>query len=131
MRTIYCSGRLGGVCQGGCLPRRVCLPRDVSALKECLPRGSVCPGGVSAQGVSEQGVCLPRGMSAQGECLPRVYVCPGVCAQECVYPGGMSAHVGVSAQGGVCLGCMSAQGCLPRGVCTQGMFAHGGVHLPL
>ena len=65
MRTVRCSGHLGGrclpgggevVCLGGCLPRG-------SAQGQCLSRGRL-PGGVC------QGECLSRGVSSQGGCLP-------------------------------------------------------------
>ena len=58
MRTVRCSGHLGGACpEGGCLPWG-CLPRGVFAclggvclvgvcLGECLP-GGVCLGGIPA-----------------------------------------------------------------------------------
>ena len=56
MRTVRCSGRLGGgaVCVGVCLPRGggVC-PRD-------LLGGGVSAGGVSAGGSLPRG-CLPGG----------------------------------------------------------------------
>ena len=66
MRTIHCSGPLGG-----CLPRG-CLPGEgVSAQEGCLPSGvvsaqgdGVCPGGlVSAQGGVCPGVSPPRGQN--------------------------------------------------------------------
>ena len=61
MRTIRCSGRLGGVC----------LPRGVSAQGVCLPWGSICPGG--------WGVCLEGGGCLPGRCLPERCVCSGGC----------------------------------------------------
>ena len=97
MRTVRCSGRLGGCLSGGYLPRGGgCLPRG------CLSRGYVCLGsvsaggclhrgvylGVSALGVSAQGGCLPSIVSAQGGvCLAGVCL-GGVCLGWGAYPGG-------------------------------------------
>ena len=57
--------------EGGCLPRRGCLPGGMSAQGGCLPREWRCvnPGGgrVSAQ---ERGVC-PGGTPPRTECLPK------------------------------------------------------------
>ena len=57
MCTIRCSAVSGGVCPG-----------EVSAYRECLPRG-VCPQGCLHGGCLPRG-CLPTGMSAR-RCLPR------------------------------------------------------------
>ena len=70
MRTIRCSGHLGGCLSGVVCPGR-CLPRGVSE------QGGVCPGGVClggvCLGVSEQGG-LPGGVSAKGVSMQGVSV---------------------------------------------------------
>ena len=86
MRNVHCSGHQGGcipACtgQGGVYPSMHwaggvfpggCLPREVSALRGCLPGGCLPRG------------CLPREVSALGElsaggCLPGG-VCPSACS---------------------------------------------------
>ena len=58
MRTICCSGHLiGGVCPGG-VSAWGCLPNGVSA-RGCLPGGSVCPGGCLSRRVCLPRGCLP------------------------------------------------------------------------
>ena len=119
----------GGVCYGGCL-----LPRG------CLPLGGVChwgegllPGGACLQGLSAtdggdyyQGVSATRGVSATGECLLLGGCLPlgGVCYWGCLLPGGVCYwgggvcyQEGVYYQGFVSAsgGCLLLGGCLlPR-----------------
>ena len=110
MRTIRCSGRLGGGCPGG-----------VYTGMECA-QGSVCPGG---------GICLGRG---KGVCL-RVSVWGGVCPRGVfprgVCPGGclprrVSAQGGLPEEGGGCLpGGVCLSRLLPREVCPRGVFPWG------
>ena len=64
MRTVRCSGHLGGGCPGGC------LPGGMSALGRVSARGCLAGGvlqGVSGRGVSVWvGVCVCQGVSAWG-----------------------------------------------------------------
>ena len=100
----------------GCVPAAsVAVSGEVACLPEgvCLGAGDVCLGGVC------QGGCLPgprgNGVFAQGGCLPRD---GGDCLRS-VCLGGTGYAQGSVCPGGVCLGRLSAWGCLPGRVSTQ------------